>query len=335
VPVASTSRVTIVGAAGRTSTSRMIAEIAAGSTSTEWPPTVVLLSRGDELSAAGEPRRSWSEVLSSVAPGTTIVTPSGDRRLTDAARLTGAAVITAGFDSHADVRVTKLVARSSGTELELTIGGAPYSARLSVLGEHLAEDAVSAIAASVAAGVDAARAISALEGLEALGDGIMSPRRAASGVLVIDDTRSMSPESVVAALKALAMFGTETNGSETTAGTEGRRTVAILGALDLGGSHDLSPAAIERHREAHDRIGRIVVRLNIAQLVVVGHDARHIHNAAGLEGSWNGESVLVESLDEAYHRVRDELGEGDVVLVKLTAAHAAELVRRLENGSIR
>jgi len=58
------------------------------------------------------------------------------------------------------------------------------------------------------------------------------------------------------------------------------------------------------------------VRLNIQKLIVVGHGARHIHNAAGLEGSWDGESMLVATADEAYDRIRDDLRAGDVVLVK-------------------
>jgi UDP-N-acetylmuramoyl-tripeptide--D-alanyl-D-alanine ligase len=58
------------------------------------------------------------------------------------------------------------------------------------------------------------------------------------------------------------------------------------------------------------------VRLNVQKLIVVGHAARHIHNAAGLEGSWDGESVLVDNVEEAYAVLREELREGDVVLVK-------------------
>jgi len=54
----------------------------------------------------------------------------------------------------------------------------------------------------------------------------------------------------------------------------------------------------------------------VQKLIVVGHAARHIHNAAGLEGSWDGESVLVDSVEEAYAVLREELREGDVVLVK-------------------
>jgi len=48
----------------------------------------------------------------------------------------------------------------------------------------------------------------------------------------------------------------------------------------------------------------------------VGPAARHIHAAAGLEGSWDGESVLVDDADAAYDVLRDVLRPGDIVLVK-------------------
>jgi UDP-N-acetylmuramoyl-tripeptide--D-alanyl-D-alanine ligase len=38
--------------------------------------------------------------------------------------------------------------------------------------------------------------------------------------------------------------------------------------------------------------------------------------AAGLEGSWDGESLLVDTIDEAYDLLRPTLRAGDVVLVK-------------------
>ena len=79
----------------------------------------------------------------------------------------------------------------------------------------------------------------------------------------------------------------------------------------------------EYAQEEHDRIGRLAVRLNIGKLVVVGHRARHIHLAAGLEGSWDGESVLVEDLAEAEAFLASELRAGDVVLVK--SSKSAEL----------
>jgi UDP-N-acetylmuramoyl-tripeptide--D-alanyl-D-alanine ligase len=117
-----------------------------------------------------------------------------------------------------------------------------------------------------------------------------------SGVVVINDAYNASPDSTAAALKTLAQIV-----------KPGQRSVAVLGEMaELGEYAD----------EEHDRIGRLAVRLNIQKLVVVGRRARHIHNAAGLEGSWDGESMLVETAEEAFAVLHKELREGDIVLVK-------------------
>ena len=119
---------------------------------------------------------------------------------------------------------------------------------------------------------------------------------APDGVTIINDAYNASPDSMAAALKTLAQI-TPPEG----------RSVAVLGEMaELG----------EYAQEEHDRIGRLVVRLDIRKLVVVGDAARHIHLAASLEGSWDGESILVADSDRAYDVLREELRPGDVVLVK-------------------
>lgn len=299
------SRTTIVGAVGRESVALMIEAIARVSDA-HWSPTVVLLDRGDALASPGEPARSWSEVLSSLSSDTTVVVQASDTRLRDTARLSGARVVTFGFDPRAEIRGSQLHAHSSGSDYVVSAADAEAPVRLRLLGEQLAEASLAALAAAVVNDVDLATAVAALEALDSAGDAVMQPVLLDGGLLVIDDSASSLPETVTASLKALAMFG-----------VEGRRTIAVLGELDLPISADGTVShASELHREAHDRIGRLVVRLNIAKLVVVGDGARHIHNAAGLEGSWNGESVLVDTVSEAYDRVRDDLGGDDLVLVK-------------------
>ena len=129
--------------------------------------------------------------------------------------------------------------------------------------------------------------------------GSMRALEPAAGILVINDAAEATPQSTSAALKVLAQLG-----------LDGSRTTAVLGELEN----------TDDWREDHDRIGRLVVRLNISKLVVVGEEARHIHNAAGLEGSWDGESVRVATANEAYDLVKEDLRVGDVVLVKSSAA---------------
>jgi UDP-N-acetylmuramoyl-tripeptide--D-alanyl-D-alanine ligase len=134
--------------------------------------------------------------------------------------------------------------------------------------------------------------------------------RVASGGTVIDDSGSAARDDVAAALRFLAQFTPESG-----------RSIAILGEFDADPSDAL---------EEHDYIGRLIVRLNIDQLIAVGHAARHIQSAAGLEGSWDGESVIVDSAAEAYDLVRDSIRENDVVLVKASPRAGLEsLAQRL------
>jgi UDP-N-acetylmuramoyl-tripeptide--D-alanyl-D-alanine ligase len=117
-----------------------------------------------------------------------------------------------------------------------------------------------------------------------------------SGVSVINDAYNASPDSMKAALQTLAALG---RGS--------RRTIAVLGEMaELG---DFS-------RDAHDEIGRLAVRYNIDQLVVVGEAAKLIHLGAMQEGSWDGESVFFSAGSEALDYIRGILEPGDIVLVK-------------------
>jgi len=169
--------------------------------------------------------------------------------------------------------------------------------QLRILGEHHVMNALATLAVARELGVDLDRAIAALAGVPRAERWRMELLERGDGVTVINDAYNASPDSTAAALKTLAPLGRD----------EGRRTVAVLGEMaELG----------EFAQEEHDRIGRLVVRLDIRQLVVVGQGARHIHAAAGLEGSWDGESMLVPDQDAAYDVLREQLRPGDIVLVK-------------------
>jgi UDP-N-acetylmuramoyl-tripeptide--D-alanyl-D-alanine ligase len=86
-----------------------------------------------------------------------------------------------------------------------------------------------------------------------------------------------------------------------------RRTVAVLGYLaELG----------EYERSGHEDVGRLAAELDVDLLVVVGDQAAPIGAGAADVASWGGKSVLVTDQAVAIAVLRDELREGDVVLVK-------------------
>ncbi len=220
-----------------------------------------------------------------------------DHRVARMAGRTAARVVTFGHAGDAEVRAEDVEATVAGTRFTILSDGVRRPVQLRILGEHHVMNALAAFAVARELGVDADRVVAALERVQRAERWRMELFERPDGVTIVNDAYNASPDSVAAALKTLVQI----------ARPEGRRTIAVLGEMaELG----------EYAQEEHDRIGRLAVRLDIRQLVVVGAAARHIHAAAGLEGSWDGESMLVDDADAAYDVLRDVLRPGDIVLVK-------------------
>ncbi|MGV8876174.1 MAG: UDP-N-acetylmuramoyl-tripeptide--D-alanyl-D-alanine ligase [Rhodoglobus sp.] len=240
--------------------------------------------------------RAKSEMVTALAPHATAVLNWDDGRVKAMAAQTNASVKFFGLDSGADVWADEIETSVRGTAFDLHIGDRVIPVALRILGEHHVTNALAAITAAEALGIDPQRAVAALESIERAERWRMELLEAPGGVTIINDAYNASPDSMAAALKTLVQVAGPQN-----------RSVAVLGEIaELG----------DYANEEHDRIGRLIVRLNVQKLIVVGHAARHIHNAAGLEGSWDGESMLVDTVEEAYAVLRDELRSGDIVLVK-------------------
>jgi UDP-N-acetylmuramoyl-tripeptide--D-alanyl-D-alanine ligase len=240
--------------------------------------------------------RAKSEMVTALPAQATAVLNYDDSRVKAMGQQTAASVSSFGLDSSADVWADEIEATAQGTAFSLHVGGEVIPVQLRILGEHHVTNALAAITAARALGIDPRRSVAALESIERAERWRMELLAGPGGVTVINDAYNASPDSMAAALKTLVQVVGPEN-----------RSVAVLGEIaELG----------DYANEEHDRIGRLIVRLNVQKLIVVGHAARHIHNAAGLEGSWDGESVLVDNVEEAYAVLREELREGDVVLVK-------------------
>lgn len=244
-----------------------------------------------------------AELVTGLPASAVAILNADDVRVAAMQSLTAARVVWFGLDDTADPRAEDLTASASGTSFTLVSGNERRTVTLRILGEHHVMNALATIAAVRELGVPLDSAVEAIESVVRAERWRMEVLHPGGGITVINDAYNASPDSTAAALKTLAQIV-----------DPAQRSVAVLGEMaELGDVSD----------EEHDRIGRLVVRLNIQKLIVVGHAARHIHNAAGLEGSWDGESVLVETPDEAYDLLQSELRDGDVVLVK--SSKSAEL----------
>ncbi|HEY0261277.1 MAG TPA: UDP-N-acetylmuramoyl-tripeptide--D-alanyl-D-alanine ligase, partial [Lacisediminihabitans sp.] len=261
------------------------------------------LAHAGEFGGIEVTQRAKAEIVTELPSDAVAVLNLDDERVAAMAALTAARPVWFGLDPRADVRADDLRATASGTSFRLSVGAASRTVRLRILGEHHVMNALAAVAVASELGVPLDDTVEALESIRRAERWRMEVLEREDGIVVVNDAYNASPDSMAAALKTLAQIT-----------GPGQRSVAVLGEMTALGPYS---------DEEHDRIGRLVVRLNIGRLVVVGHGARHIHNAAGLEGSWDGESVLVETADEAYELLEGYLKAGDVVLVK--SSKSAEL----------
>jgi UDP-N-acetylmuramoyl-tripeptide--D-alanyl-D-alanine ligase len=287
----------IVAIAGRRAqTARILVDAAFGDSAHEFT---------DDFGAADIVVLFEPADVASVRDSAVVVAYADDAAVATSTDGIAASVVTFGLSSTADVRAGAVESTVDATAFTLHSGDSSAPVSVGILGESVVPLVLAALAVAAAAGKPTAESIAALAPVTDSAPHDMRVSHPADGVTLIDDSLDQSPRSTSDALKALAQFT-----------IDGTRSVAVLGELDLPAGTD----AIES-RDEHDRIGRLVVRLNVSRLIVVGQSARHIHNAAGLEGSWDGESVLVDTLESAYDLLSDTelVPRGDspaVVLVK-------------------
>lgn len=209
-----------------------------------------------------------------------------------------------GLGQDTDVRAESIRISLEGTTFDLFVADQKRaSVTLQILGEHQVMNALATIAVATTLQLDLAKAIASLEAMPLAERWRMQVLPGPAGSIVINDAYNASPDSMRAALQTLA-----------TLGRQGHRTIAVLGEMAELGQYSA---------ESHDAMGRIAVRLNIDQVIVVGAGAKLIHMGASQEGSWDGESKYFDSISEALEHVRGLLGSGDIVLVK--SSKSAEL----------
>ena len=237
------------------------------------------------------------ELADAMEPSGKLVLNCDDSLVRNMKKLSKAPVVWFGTDSEANYRAEDITLTERGTSFTMCWpDGQKETITLQIIGDFHIMNALAAAAASEIVGASKEQIRDGLQAMELAERWRMQRMVRSDGVTVINDAYNASPDSMKAALQTLAQLG-----------RLGSRTVAVLGHMA-----ELGELAVSEH----DAVGRLVVRLNISQLVVVGDDAKLIHMAASQEGSWDGESLFFSTIDEALEYLRGILSQGDTVLVK-------------------
>ncbi len=250
------------------------------------------------------------ELVEALPAEGTAVLNADDPRVIGMAPRTRARVVTTGRSPDADVRAEDVVLDEAGRAgFTLVTGGVRAAVRLQVVGAHQVANALSAAGAALAAGMAPEDVAAALSAAVPRSRWRMEVTRRDDGVTVVNDAYNANPESMRAALAALA-------------GLPARRRVAVLGAMA-----ELGPGAAEEH----ERLGRDAVAAGVDLVVAVGPDAVGIADgalAAGAREDRDTEKGAVRVPDRAAARelLTEVLVPGDVVLVKASRSYGLEVL---------
>ena len=220
--------------------------------------------------------RAKSELVMALDASGFAVLNADDERVVAMRSLTDATVITYGASFLADVRMTSCVLDDracAAVSIESPWGKASW--KMNVPGEHMAHNAVGAIAVAGVLGLDLQRAADAISN-SVLSEMRMQHRTARSGVLIIDDSYNANPASMTAALHALSA-------------TKASRRIAVLGVMA-----ELSEPALD-----HSQISELAQKLGI-EVLALGTDLYGVQSrtideiATMLSATENTAAILVK-----------------------------------------
>lgn len=265
------------------------------------PQIAVVLNVGHahvgEFGSADNIAIAKGELAEAVGADGVVVLNADDTRVAAMASRTEASVVT--FGAGGDVEVADVRLEADGSP-RFTLGHdrRRVDVHVPLIGAYQAMNAAAAASVALSLNIDLSTIAARLATASAASPMRMERRTRSDGLVVINDAYNANPESMVAALEAVAAIG-------------GNRAVAVLGAmLELGDGSE----------ESHRRIGRRAADLGFAQVIVVGEDARGIVDGAG------SIATLVPDVDVATRTLSASLSGDEVVLVKASRGVRLERV---------
>jgi len=245
------------------------------------------------------------ELVEALEPDGVAVLAADDPLVTAMADRTAARVVTFGRSAGADFRASDVeLDDAARAHFVLDGPGGRHDVVVPVPGIHNVGNALAALAAATAAGVELPAAVAGLR------DARVSPWRlqleTIGGIRVLNDAYNANPTSVAAALRTLCALP-----------TEGRRwavlgTMAEIGATSAG---------------EHHRMGRVVAELGVDALVTVGDTAAGIAEGANADDpAGRAQRWAVGDVEAAAGLLADHVGARDVVLVKASRSAGLERV---------
>ena len=240
--------------------------------------------------------RAKSELVAALPADGVAVLNADDPLVRAMADVTRARVVLVGESADAHVRATDVRLDGAGRPaFTVTSDRGAAQVSLGLVGRHHVANSLAVTAIALECGLDLADIAGALARATPVSRWRMEVTERPDGVVVVNDAYNANPDSMRAALAAVAAMEVPPGG----------RRWAVLGSmLELGGSSEAE----------HRSIGSAAADAGIEELLVVGEVAAPMADgAAGRDGI---RVRRVADVDGAEALLREELAAGDVVVLK-------------------
>ncbi len=205
--------------------------------------------------------------------------------------------ISFGAHKNADIRLKNNTLRASvkgcqwQTEFDVLTSDDDIHVKLNLAGRHNVQNALAAIAVSVALNISTASMIAGLASMQVVA-GRMQLKPGLGQWTVIDDTYNANPKSLEAALDVLSTV-------------EGKKILVVGDMAELG----------ESSSQLHENIGRLARASGVTELYAVGEQSERAIESFGLNGKhYESQLNLVNDLIASLHR--DNYENECTILVK-------------------
>ena len=274
------------------------------------PDVVVLTGLGtDHLPRFRDRDHLWSEkarMLEALREGGVVVFNADDENAIERARAAAATRrLGFGFGERAEVRGLGWRSQPDlGSTLTVAVGSRHFELRSRLATATACRSLLAGLAVSVAVGWDLDAAVEGLGSVEPAA-GRLEPRRLPSGAVVVNDQYKASLETVLAALSDFVEL-------------PARRRLVLLGELET------PPDGRRSYRQVGDRLAHGIDRILV---VGVGSSRFQVYRAAARRAGLDPQRLEpVADLEEAIARLRAELGDGDLLLIKGRSSQRLERV---------
>jgi len=266
----------------------------------------------DSVDSIAKAKRELIENLSDRRGRPTAVLNFDDARVRKFAEGFDGNVVTFGLGEGALFRGTNIQPHKLGTTFHLSGPNVEADFEVPLPGPHNVENALAALAAVSACGVDVSSvrpALATFRNLAQRSEIFSLP----GNITILNDCYNSNPRAMERMIETLAAW----NGAE-------RRIVVAGEMLELG------PTSPELHR----RIGRRLVESGVDHIVAVQGNARYIREGALEAGIDPGKAVFFSDAASAAEYCERLVGPGDLVLVKGSRGVNLERVTELLTNSL-